>query len=146
MEEIFLFCDGGSLKNPGPAGIGVLIKYKKGNEWQEKEYKKFIGHATNNQAEYQAVIFGLEKIKEIFGKKKIKTFFVKVFTDSQLLCNQMTGKWKISKKELQPLFLKLWNLKIDFGKVEFIFQKRENQKRVDKLVKKVLKDYENYRG
>ena len=146
MEEIFLFCDGGSLKNPGPAAIGVLIKYKKGNEWQKKEYKKFIGHATNNQAEYQAVIFGLEKIKEIFGKKKIKSFFVKVFTDSQLLCNQMAGKWKISKKELQPLFLKLWNLKIDFGKVEFIFQKRENQKSVDKLVKEVLKNYENYRG
>ena len=146
MEEIFLFCDGGSLKNPGPAAIGVLIKYKKENEWQKKEYKKFIGHATNNQAEYQAVIFGLEKIKEIFGKKKIKSFFVKVFTDSQLLCNQMAGKWKISKKELQPLFLKLWNLKIDFGKVEFIFQKRENQKSVDKLVKEVLKNYENYRG
>lgn len=136
MEQLTVFIDGGSKGNPGPAGIGIVI-YKKGEK--VKDYSKFIGRTTNNQAEYIALIFALKKIKALYGKKEIKNFLVRIKSDSELMVEQMRGNYKIKDKKIQPLFLKAWNLKLDFGKVRFDLIPRTKNKEADKLVNQALK-------
>ena len=99
--------DGGARGNPGPAGIGVVLEYND----QKKNYKKFIGTATNNQAEYQAVILGLEKAKEAGIQE------VDVFLDSELVQQQLIGGYKVKNQDLASLFVKVWNLQQSFKKV-----------------------------
>ncbi len=129
-NKITVHTDGGSRGNPGPAAIGVVLG--------EKEYGEYIGHATNNQAEYQAVIFALKKLKQILGKKKAKETEVDFRIDSELVVKQMTGKYKILEPELQPLFLEIWNSKLDFKKVNFEHVLREENRSADRMVNKVL--------
>jgi ribonuclease HI len=128
--KIIVHTDGGSRGNPGPAAIGVVLG--------GKEYGEYIGHATNNQAEYQAVIFALKKLKQILGKKKTKETEVVVKIDSELVVKQLNGKYKILEKELQPLFLEIWNLRLDFKNVSFEHVRREENKTADGLVNKIL--------
>jgi ribonuclease HI len=130
MKKIIIYTDGGSRGNPGPAAIGVVI--------DDKEYSEQIGQATNNEAEYQAVIFALKKAKALFGKKVIKTAEVEIKSDSELLIKQLNGQYKILDSKIQPLFLKVWNLKIDFGKIKFNLIPREKNKQADKLVNEAL--------
>lgn len=134
-NKIEIFTDGGSLKNPGPSALGVVIKYK----GKIKSYKKYLGIKTNNQAEYLAAIFALQKLKQILGKKGAQNSEVIIYTDSQLLANQMSNKWKVEEDELKILFVDLHNLTLDFKKVEFIQIERTQNYLADKLVKEVLK-------
>lgn len=135
MKKIIVYTDGGSRNNPGPAAIGVVIN---GLKESKLEYSEYLGKATNNEAEYKAVIFALKKIKSLVGKKKIKDLEIEIRSDSKLLVEQMKGHYKIINSNIQPLFLTLWNLKIDFGKVEFISIPRNQNKEADLLVNKAL--------
>ena len=128
--------DGGARGNPGPAAIGIVILDEQ--ERMLKEYGEYIGEATNNEAEYRAPIFALKKLKALIGKEKAKEAEVNVFSYSELLVNQMQGEYKIEEKNIQELFLKLWNLTIDFSKVSFTAVPREQNKRADKLVNEAL--------
>ncbi len=130
MKKILIYTDGGARGNPGPAAIGVLIG--------DKTYSESIGVATNNEAEYQAVIFALKKAKALFGKKIVKNAEVEIRSDSELLIRQLNGEYKILEPKIQPLFLKVWNLKIDFAKVKFTLIPREKNKNADKLVNEAL--------
>ena len=130
MRKIIIYTDGGSRGNPGPSGIGAVI--------DGKGYFEFIGQATNNEAEYQAVIFALKKAKALFGKKTAKETEVELKSDSELLIKQLNGQYKISEPRIQQLFLQAWNLKIDFGKFNFILIPREQNKEADKLVNQAL--------
>jgi ribonuclease HI len=137
MEKIIIYTDGGARGNPGPGGIGVVIADVKGRIL--KEYGEYLGeNITNNEAEYQAVIFGLKKAKALFGKDRIKTAEVEVRADSELLVKQMNGQYKIMEPRIQQLFITVWNLKIEFGKVSFISIPREQNKEADRLVNEVL--------
>ena len=136
LENICIYTDGGSRGNPGSAAIGVVILMKKKKIL--KEYKQCIGKTTNNVAEYQAVIFALKKVKLLFGKDKIKDLEVEIKSDSELLINQLNGKYKISALEIQELFMTLWNLKIGFGKIKFTSISREQNREADKLVNDAL--------
>ena len=130
-----IFTDGGARDNPGPAAIGVVIT----QEGQTlKKYAEFIGQATNNQAEYQAVIFALKKVKLLFGKKKTKAMEIEIRLDSELIAKQMNHQYKIKEKELQPLFIKTWNLMLDFGQVTFKHIPRQKNKEADQLVNHAL--------
>ena len=129
-SRIVVHTDGGSRGNPGPAAIGVVLG--------GKEYGEYIGHATNNQAEYQAVIFAMKKLKQILGKKKTRETEVECKVDSELVVRQLNGRYKILEKELQPLFLELWNLRLDFKKVSFEHVVRGENKVADGLVNKIL--------
>lgn len=133
-KTIEVFTDGGALSNPGPAALGVVIKYKN----QIKTYSKDLGIKTNNQAEYLAAIFALKKIKELIGKKVAKNYDVIIYSDSQLLVYQMSNKWKIEDKELMFLFVELHNLTLDFKSVIFNYIEREKNYLADKLVKNML--------
>ncbi len=130
MDKIIINTDGGAIGNPGPAGIGVVIRGK----GKEKRYSEKIGIATNNEAEYRALIFALQKAKLLFGKKNAKNLEIDCFLDSELVVNQLNGRYKIKEKSLQPLFLEVWNLKIDFKNVKFIHVPREQNKEADGLV------------
>ncbi|GBD34756.1 14.7 kDa ribonuclease H-like protein [bacterium HR35] len=134
MKEIFVYTDGGSLNNPGKSAIGVIIKF----EDKIKEYAKEIGIKTNNEAEYEAVIFALEKIKKFLGKEKIKNYKIILHLDSELVGKQLRGEYKILEENLQRYFIQFWNLKIDFGEIEIKIIPREENQRADKLVKSVL--------
>ncbi len=154
MSKVIIYTDGGSRGNPGHAAIGVIAdlhglthavggagadqRGKKSGAGNIKEYSQYIGITTNNEAEYQAVIFGLKKIKHLIGKEKAKKTGVEVLMDSELVANQLNGEYKIKEKTLVPFFIEIWNLKQDFKKVEFIFIPREQNKRADAMVNKEL--------
>jgi ribonuclease HI len=133
--KVILHTDGGARGNPGPAAIGIVITIPPNDK---KQYSQYIGKTTNNQAEYSALIFALKKLKQIFGKNKIKDLEVECYLDSELVVRQLNGKYKILEKGLQPLFLEVWNLKIDFKNVNFNYIPREENKEADKLVNQAL--------
>lgn len=134
--KITIYCDGGSRGNPGPAAIGIILTDEKGRVI--KEYAEKIGRATNNEAEYEAVIFGLQKAKLLFGRRKIKTMTIEVRMDSEFVIRQLNGKYKILDRRIEQLFLKTWNLKVDFGEVKFVYISRNENIEADRLVNKAL--------
>lgn len=140
-NKIIIYTDGGSRGNPGPAGIGVVIKNDSGE--LVKTYARSIGKATNNEAEYHAVIFGLQKAKSLFGGKKVRNMNVEFRIDSELIGKQLTGAYKIEENKLFPLFIRVWNLKIDFGNVSFHIIPREKNREADRLVNEVLDSLQN---
>ena len=135
-ERIVIYTDGGSRGNPGPAAIGVVIKNESGHT--VKSYGEAIGETTNNEAEYRAVVSALKKTKALLGKKKIKNMQVEVNMDSELVVNQLTGKYKIEEEKLFPFFINIWNLKIDFGKIVFCHIPREKNREADRMVNEAL--------
>ena len=141
MEKIVIYTDGGSRGNPGPAGAGVAIADGKGKII--KEYSVFLGVKTNNEAEYEAVIFGLRKIKALLGKEKIKNTEIEFRLDSQLIARQINGKYKIEEERLFPLFIKIWNLKIGFGPIKFSEIPREQNKEADRLANQAMDGNKN---
>jgi len=138
LDKAIIYCDGGARNNPGPAAIGVIISGIGHQKSGIREYSEFIGRATNNQAEYRAVVFALKKVKQLIGKEKSKDLEVVIKSDSELLINQLIGRYKIEDKDLQSLFFEIWNLKPDFKKVEFIQIPREKNKKADLLVNQEL--------
>jgi len=140
MEKIIIYIDGGSRGNPGPSAFGVILCNGKGDIL--KKYSEYIGKATNNEAEYQGLIFALKKAKAYFGKEKIKKMGIELFSDSQLLVKQMNGEYKVLDSKIQPLFLTAWNLKVGYKNIRISFIAREKNKQADKLVNEIL-DAEN---
>lgn len=138
--KFLIHTDGGSRGNPGPAAIGVVIE---GDEVGKKNYEEFIGKATNNEAEYRAVIFALKKLKSLIGGEKIKKSLVEVRMDSELLVKQLNGEYKIKEKNIQNLFLEAWNLRLDFGEIIFRHIPRDDNSDADKLVNQALNKEEN---
>lgn len=135
-EKIIIYTDGGSRGNPGPAAFGVVFTNAHGKIL--KSYGKTLGVRTNNEAEYEAVIFAMQKAKALFGGEKIKKLDFEIRTDSELVANQLRGEYKMENEKLQPLFMKTWNLKIDFGVVKFTHIPREKNKEADRLVNEAL--------
>lgn len=140
-EKLIIHTDGGSRGNPGPSAIGVVIKNADGNII--KKYEEFLGEKTNNEAEYEAVIFALKKVKALFGKEAAHKMQIIVKMDSELVKKQLSGEYKIEEERLFPYFIKIWNLKMDFKKVEFLHIPREQNKEADALVNQVLNEKES---
>jgi len=136
MAKYIIHTDGGSRGNPGPAAIGVVIEAEDGS--LKKEHGEYIGETTNNDAEYQAVIFALKKLKLLIGKEKVGEATVEVHVDSELLERQLNGQYKIMDKNIQKHFLEIWNLKVDFGEITFKHIPREDNRGADKMVNAAL--------
>jgi len=128
--KAIIYTDGGSRGNPGPSALGVVVTEESGKVL--KEYSHYLGEVTNNQAEYEAVIFALQKAKQLGIKE------VELRVDSELIGRQLLGKYKIKDPDLQPLFLKAWNLRLDYDKVDIKIIPREQNKKADKLVNREL--------
>ncbi|PIR73553.1 MAG: hypothetical protein COU40_02340 [Candidatus Moranbacteria bacterium CG10_big_fil_rev_8_21_14_0_10_35_21] len=136
-DKIVMYTDGGSRNNPGPAAIGVFI------ETFQKQFGHFIGEKTNNEAEYEAVIFGLKKIKQLVGKEKAKLEEVEIYLDSEFVTKQLKHEYKVKETHIQKLFLEVWNLILDFKSVECIHIPREKNKIADAMVNQALDEKEN---
>jgi ribonuclease HI len=132
QQKIVMYSDGGSRNNPGPAAVGVYI------ETLGKKYGECIGTKTNNEAEYEALIFGLKKIKQLVGKEKTKNYSVECRLDSELVVKQLNHEYKLKEKHIQDFFIEIWNLMLDFGKVSFVHIPREKNKIADALVNQAL--------
>ncbi|OGF64090.1 hypothetical protein A2661_00040 [Candidatus Giovannonibacteria bacterium RIFCSPHIGHO2_01_FULL_45_24] len=135
-QKLIVYTDGGSRGNPGQAAIGVVISDEKGRVI--KEYGEKLGVKTNNEAEYMAVIFALKKMKALFGKEKIKKMEINFKMDSEFVVRQLNGDYKIEEERLFPLFISVWNLKFDFGKISFSHVPREKNSEADRLVNEAL--------
>jgi ribonuclease HI len=129
-SKLIIYTDGGSRGNPGKAAIGVVVG--------EKEYSEYIGIKTNNQAEYMALVFAFKKTRQLLGKDKSKKTDLEVRMDSELIVRQLNGQYKILDTELQPFFLEVWNLRLDFKSVVFTHIPREQNKKADALVNYAL--------
>ncbi len=140
MNKFLIHTDGGSRGNPGSAAIGIVIE---GLGEEKKEYGEYIGVTTNNEAEYQAVIFALKKLKQLVGSDKAETSQVIFYMDSELLVKQLNHQYKVKEENIQKLFLEVHNLRLDFGKIEFKHVLRGKNTGADRLVNQVLDREEN---
>jgi ribonuclease HI len=133
-----IYCDGASSGNPGSSGIGVAI-YLSDEDAEvlkkEKSYtiSEFIGIATNNIAEYKALIRGLEKAGSL-GLKKVK-----IYLDSELVVRQLNGVYKVKNKNLLPLWQKAMNLLKNFNSHYIAHVPREMNSEADSLARKAVK-------
>jgi len=134
MNKIKIFTDGASRGNPGPSAIGVVVEAG----GIKKTYREFIGYATNNEAEYKALIFALQKIKLIYGKAKSKNLFLECHLDSELIVRQLNHQYKVVEENIQKLFLVLWNLMIDFREVKCAHVPRAKNTEADRLANLAL--------
>ena len=116
MSKIKIFTDGAARGNPGPSAIGIVIEAN----GAKKTYREFIGYATNNEAEYKALIFALQKVKLIHGKTKSKNLNLECYLDSELIVKQLNHQYKVLEENIQKFFLLLWNLSIDFKEVKYL--------------------------
>lgn len=116
--------DGGARGNPGPAGIGVVIEVA----GKTHQFKEFIGRATNNQAEYRAVLLALQEAKQL-GLTHLNFIL-----DSELVVKQLQREYKIKDPELGKLFVQIWNLSQEFFEVNYRHVRREQNREADKLV------------
>lgn len=107
MARYLINTDGGARGNPGPAGLGVVIRDPSGAVIRREH--RFVGVATNNEAEYQAAVLGLETLKKIVGTKKTP---VELKLDSELVARQLRGEYQIKEERLWPWFVKIWNLRV----------------------------------
>jgi len=132
-NRLTIFIDGASSGNPGPSGIGVIIK-RAGEETLVKKEGKFIGNATNNVAEYEALVLGLKEAYKLGCKELV------INTDSQLLARQLNGDYKIKSDNLIPLYREAKNLISNFNKVVINDVRREVNKEADKLARHAIKE------
>ena len=134
ITEVKLFTDGGSRGNPGPSAAGIVLTDMEGNVVTNTG--KYLGITTNNQAEYQAVLHGLQIAKNDGAT------IVHVYMDSLLVVNQMNGIFKIKNRELWPIHQAIKDLVAQFEKVSFTHIPREMNKLADSEVNKVLDEAE----
>jgi ribonuclease HI len=127
---LHIYTDGGSRNNPGPAAIGVVIYDD--NKKIVSEISEFIGEATNNAAEYIALIFGAQ---EALKMKAGKVIF---YSDSQLVVRQITGKYKVRDKNLKKFNSIARNILDAFKDRHFKEIPREDNKQADALANRAL--------
>jgi ribonuclease HI len=132
-KKLIIHTDGGARGNPGHAGIGIVIEDQHTKEIYH--FKKYIGETTNNQAEYQALLFALEKARDM------KADEAACYLDSELVVKQLRGEYRVKDQKLAPLFLKIWNLQQQFRKITFTHIFREKNKSADTLVNEAIDHY-----
>ena len=127
--------DGGARGNPGPAGSGAVI-YDESRE-VVGEVSQFLGHATNNVAEYTAIVSALELLLSIVGSEAKQTH-VAVEMDSKLVIEQMKGVWKIKHPNMKPLAARAAELSRAFASVSYQHIPREKNGAADALANKAM--------
>ncbi len=128
--KVRLFTDGGSRGNPGPAAFGYVLEAEDGTILAA--HGEAIGVATNNVAEYSALIAGLERAAELDVAE------VEVVSDSELLVKQMTGEYRVKNEALRELSLTAARRARAVGKVTYTAVRREHNKEADRLVNEAL--------
>jgi ribonuclease HI len=130
MEKLLLYTDGGARHNPGPAATGFLVKTENGQALRKGG--RFLGVATNNEAEYRALIDGLRAAQEFAPD------YLVCFLDSSLVVNQLNGKFKIKEARLRELVFVVKALEKNFKSIRYEYIPREENKEADAIVNQVL--------
>ena len=130
MNKAIIFTDGGARGNPGPAGIGAVIydEHKK----VVAEISEFLGVATNNQAEYKALVAAFRKAADL-GVKELECYL-----DSELVVKQLKGEYRVKDKDLALLFLDIHNLSLSFKSISYTHIPRERNKEADRLANEAM--------
>ena len=131
MNELQLFIDGASKGNPGHSGIGVVIVR---NGQTIKNVSQYIGRATNNVAEYMALIYGLQE------SLLLKADSVSVRTDSELLYKQLSKLYKVKNVTIQALYQQVLHLVSGLKKFSISHIPRAQNKGADLLATKAVKE------
>ncbi len=129
--RVQLFTDGGSRGNPGKASSGSVVLDEAGKVVLARA-GYYLGVTTNNQAEYQGLIRGFLLCRQLGARE------VAVFMDSNLIVNQMLGKFRVKNAELRPRYLEACRLAGEFERVTFTHVYREYNKLADKMVNRAL--------
>lgn len=129
MPKLIINTDGGSRGNPGPAGIGVVFSDEDGKIIAK--FMEYIGEATNNIAEYRALILALEKAKDFEADE------IECRLDSELVVKHLKGEYKVKDEKMKALYDEVQGL-IFFKPVKFVHVRRELNKEADALVNTVL--------
>jgi ribonuclease HI len=130
MNKLIIYTDGGARGNPGPAGIGVVIY--DANRQLIAEISEFLGVATNNQAEYQALIAAFKKAEALGGAT------LECYLDSELVVRQLNREYKVKNKDLASLFLTIHNLSLNFKKITYTHIPREENFVADQLANEAM--------
>ena len=107
-----IYTDGGAKGNPGPASIGVAFFL---NGVKIETYREDIGHATNNEAEYTALVRALELVLKSSKLQALSYKNIAVFSDSRLMVNQVNGMWKVKEARLREFIFKIRSLETEIG-------------------------------
>ena len=129
-KSVNIFIDGASRGNPGPSGIGIVFCDNQNNII--KKLFKFIGNATNNVAEYSALIYAVqEALIDRYDDVKVKS-------DSELLTKQLTGEYKVKNDNIRLYYDMFQHIARGFDKIEVISIDRENNSIADKLANRAI--------
>jgi ribonuclease HI len=133
VDELTLYCDGGSRGNPGPAAIGAVVYDSTVDPPQRlATVSESIGITTNNVAEYKALIAGLEAVAHLRGR------VIHVRADSLLVINQLRGRWKVKHENMRPLHAQAQALLSAYAVVDLEHVPREENTEADALVNVAL--------
>ncbi|MBI4223596.1 MAG: ribonuclease HI family protein [Deltaproteobacteria bacterium] len=136
MKSFVLYTDGAARGNPGPAGAGWVVCDAQGQALIED--KKYLGELTNNQAEYQALLLGLEGAQK-FGRAG--EIALKIRADSELLVKQIQGEYKVKNEGLKPLFRQAVLTLSKFGGYTIEYVPREANEEADRLANEAIDEY-----
>ena len=128
--KIVVNVDGGARGNPGPAAVAAVATTPDGDELAER--KLYIGEATNNVAEYRALLLGLELARDLGAEE------VEVINDSELIARQIGGEYKVKHAGLKPLYAEAMNELRSFHKWAVRPVRRDENTRADELVNEAL--------
>lgn len=133
MHTINIFCDGGARGNPGPGAAAFVAMDESGKVIERRGI--FLGVTTNNQAEYNGVLLAFSFLKNLKEKPKVVNFFL----DSELVTNQLLGRYKIKDQKLQILVMKVKKAERELGiKINYTHVPRSKNKLADLLVNKTI--------
>jgi ribonuclease HI len=130
VQKVVVHVDGGARGNPGPAAVAAVASDPGGEPLAERN--AFIGEATNNVAEYRAVLLGLELARELGASE------VEVVNDSELVARQIGGEYRVKHAGLKPLYLETMKALREFDSWSVRPVRREGNVRADELVNEAL--------
>jgi ribonuclease HI len=128
--KVVVHVDGGARGNPGPAAVAAVAADPDGNPVGERS--AYIGEATNNVAEYRAVLLALELARELGARE------VEIVNDSELVARQIGGEYKVKNAGLKPLYLEAMRELRGFDRWQVRSVRRESNERADELVNEAL--------
>lgn len=131
MKKLKIYIDGASEGNPGPSGIGIIVYNNR--EKVIGKIQKYIGEATNNVAEYRALVYALTEA--LF----LKASHITIYTDSELIANQMNGKYKVKNVALQQFYQEATHLLAGFKQVKINYIPRSKNRLADVLAYNAIK-------
>jgi ribonuclease HI len=128
--SVTLYCDGASRGNPGPSGAGIVLLDEDGELLFE--LSRFLDEGTNNEAEYKALLRGLDAAADL-GIRSLR-----ICSDSELMVNQLLGSYRVRNPRLQPLFEEAMHRLQQFDDYDIFYVKRELNKQADRLANEAI--------